>query len=81
MLLGGACANDTPAWGGALSFTVPDSPSNAWWALGSAKKFMLIAGACADIAPSICGALPFAVSVPPSWTSWNAGSANIKTNL
>ena len=37
MLIAGAGANDPPAWGGALTFHMDNSPSNAWWALGSAN--------------------------------------------
>ena len=36
MLFAGAGANNTPAIGGALSFVVDNSPSNAWWDIGSA---------------------------------------------
>ena len=38
MLLAGAGATDTPAICGALTFTVNNSPSYAWWTDGSAKN-------------------------------------------
>lgn len=38
-LFAGACAGFTPAWGGALAFNVSSSPSDAWWIVGSAKKY------------------------------------------
>lgn len=36
LLIAGGCANDTPAWGGALTFGVSDTPSGAGWDAGSA---------------------------------------------
>ena len=36
MLLAGASAIDTPAYGGVLTFDVASSPSYAYWIIGSA---------------------------------------------
>ena len=37
LLIAGASANNTTAIGGALTFNVNNSPSNAWWNNGSAS--------------------------------------------
>ena len=37
LLIAGASANNTPAIGGALTFNVNNTPSNAWWNNGSAS--------------------------------------------
>lgn len=39
MLLAGADVGRPPAVGGALAFNVSNPPSDAWWILGSAKKY------------------------------------------
>ena len=36
MLIAGASADITPAWGGAFTFAVDLTPSRAWWGYGSA---------------------------------------------
>ena len=67
MLLAGACANDTAAWGGALAFYVYVSPPGANWVIGSAN--MLLAGASAVYTRAFCGSFTFDADCIPSWTA------------
>ena len=53
MLLAGAGAGYPVYLIGAFTFSVYGLPSDTWWNVGSAKKFMLIAGACANDTPAL----------------------------
>ena len=76
MLIAGASADNTPAIGGALAFSVDNPPSSAWWGNGSAFIYlMLLAGAGAVYTPAVGGAFPFNAGVSPSNAWWGNGSA------
>ena len=75
LLVAGASADDTSAWGGAFTFAVDCLPSDVFWNYGSAFIYiMLFAGGAADYTADV-GAFTFDVSTSPSNAYWSIGSA------